>query len=122
MRIVIADAHPEVRSALRLLLETLDRSWSVVAEVADYGSLQTCARLHDADLVLLEWDLPGMARSAHGQHIRAIRGSGRSLIVALGPANEDCALAWDAGVDAVIRKNDLPERVITVLRRVGRQL
>jgi DNA-binding NarL/FixJ family response regulator len=120
MRIVIADRHAEVRSALRLLLENIDHDWSVIAEVSDLKGLQSCSNLQDADLVLLEWTLPGLSSAAGKQRLSDIRGRGQPLIVALGSSFDDGLRAQAAGVDAFISKIEPPERVITVLREIGK--
>ena len=120
MRIVIADRNAEVRSALRLLLENIDHSWSVIAEVSDLKGLQACSNLQDADLVLLEWTLPGLSSMARKERLTSIRGHGQPLIVALGSSFDDGVHAQTAGVDAFISKIESPERVITVLREIGK--
>ena len=57
MRILIADDQPNVRSALRLLLEQ-DPDVHIVAEVADSNGLLKQVGKNCPDLVLLDWELP----------------------------------------------------------------
>ncbi|HEY9087833.1 MAG TPA: hypothetical protein VIO36_06670 [Anaerolineaceae bacterium] len=119
MRIVIADRHTEVRAALRLLLENLDSSWSVIAEAGDLKTLQTCGGLKDADLILLEWSLPGLGSAAPAEKVLTVRQSGLRRIIALGSCLDDCEPAQAAGVDAFISKIEPPDRIITLLREIG---
>lgn len=120
MRIVIADRHAEVRSALRLLLENMDSTWSVIAEAADLKALQSCGNLKDADLILLEWSLPGLGSSAPAEKVLALRNSGLRRIIALGSCLDEGEPAQTAGVDAFISKIEPPDRMISLLREIGK--
>ena len=62
MRILLADDQPEVRSALRLLLEN-EPGLQVVAEDTERERLLTQVELTCHDLVLLDWELPGLNAS-----------------------------------------------------------
>ncbi len=120
MQIVIADRHAEVRSALRLLLENIDASWSVIAEVADLKGLQACGNLKDADLVLLEWSLPGLGNVTPAEKLKNIHRGSKSRIVVLGSCFDERDRAQTAGVDGFISKIESPEQVISVLRELGK--
>jgi len=59
MRVFIADDQPNVRSALRLLLEQ-DPGVSVVGEAAEAEGLLAGVRATRPDLLLSDWELPGL--------------------------------------------------------------
>lgn len=120
MQIVIADRHAEVRSALRLLLENIDASWSVIGEAADLKGLQACSNLNDADLVLLEWSLPGLGNISPAEKVRNVRRASKSRIVVLGSCFDERDRARVAGVDGFISKIESPEQVISLLRELGK--
>ena len=60
MRIMIADSHPEVRAAMRLLLEEDSATWIVAAEASSAIELINKARSANPRVILVDWDLPGL--------------------------------------------------------------
>ena len=112
MRILLADDNPEVRSALRLLLEQ-EPVLAVVTEVSDtYGLLvaliENCPRV-----VLLDWELPGL----HASDILAKLQSRcpRIKVIALSSRFEARQAALAAGVDAFVSKAEPPEMILSAL-------
>jgi DNA-binding NarL/FixJ family response regulator len=59
MRVLLADDQLNVRSALRLLLEQ-ETDFQVVGETADATGLLLAVAEKAPDLVLLDWELPGL--------------------------------------------------------------
>jgi len=132
MRILLADDQTKVRSALRLLLEQ-EPGLSIVGEVAEAEDLLAQVQKTQPDLVLLDWELPGLRatdpsttlRSGSGQSsgprlLSALRSLGCHLIViALSGHLEACEQALAAGADAFVSKGDPPEQLLTTLRTVG---
>ena len=133
MRIFIADDWPKVRSALRLLLEQ-DPELSVVGEATEAEGLLAQVRAIRPDLVLIDWELPGMqaanlstsvARaefvpgkvegSKHSGHhlLPALRAlCPRLSVIALSGRPEARRAALAAGVDAFVSKGDPPDRLL----------
>lgn len=116
MRVLVADDQPKVRSALRLLLGQ-EPGLSVVGEAVEVEGLLAKAEATCPDLVLLDWELPGLpaadllsALRALCPHVRVIALSGR-------PEARRAALA--AGADGFVSKGDPPERLLTTLRALG---
>ena len=62
MRILLADNQTRVRFALRVLL-TQRPGLQVVGEASDSPELFAQAGAVDADLVLLDWELPGLTEA-----------------------------------------------------------
>jgi two-component system response regulator NreC len=58
IRIVLADDHSVVRSALRLLLDA-EEDFEVVAEAGDVDSTLRYVRGHKPDMLILDFDIPG---------------------------------------------------------------
>ena len=54
IRVYLADAYPEERSALRLVL--LDLDMDVVGEAADWPTTLAQAPVTNLDMLLVEWD------------------------------------------------------------------
>jgi DNA-binding NarL/FixJ family response regulator len=112
MRILIADDQANIRSALTLLLEQ-EAQFEIVAEAAEAAGLLQAVRKNNPDLLLLDWELPGL----EGEHLLHLLRYGQPhlLIVALSSRPEAEAQAIKAGADAFISKGALPEQVLTAV-------
>jgi DNA-binding NarL/FixJ family response regulator len=113
MRVLLADDQAKVRSALRLLLEQ-QPDLKVLGEAVDAQGLLDWVSAVCPDVVLLDWELPGLQRSdalsilrARCPHLKVIALSGQ-------PEARQAALA--GGADAFVSKGDFPERLLTTLR------
>jgi len=111
VRVLVADDQPEVRSALRLLLEQ-QPDMIVVGDVADAQQLLERAGSLRPDLVLLDWELPGNADASLPASLR--NRCGRVIALSGRPEAESAALR--AGADGFVSKGDPPERLLSVLR------
>jgi DNA-binding NarL/FixJ family response regulator len=116
VRILIADREPAVRSALKLLLEE-KLELNVVGEAAD--SLELLAQLEDlqADIVLLDWDLPGWPLPNLLDVISRLEH--RPKVIVLGAHSESGQAALAAGADAFVSKGDPPKRLLTAIRALS---
>jgi two-component system, NarL family, response regulator LiaR len=117
MRILIADDQANVRSALALLLEQ-EPQFEIVGEAADAVGLLQAIHKHAPDLLLLDWELPGLA-SEYLLHLLRYE-QPRLLVVALSSRPEAEAAAKAAGVNAFISKSALPEQVLTAVCSLSR--
>jgi DNA-binding NarL/FixJ family response regulator len=61
MTVFLADDQPEVRAAIRLLLDEQD-GLSLAGEAASAAELDDRLPGSSADLLLVDWDLPGLDR------------------------------------------------------------
>lgn len=115
-RVFIADAKPEERSALRLLL--LDLKMDVVGEAAEWPTTLANAPKTKLDMLLVEWDLLPKAAGAALDELR--KACPTALVIVLIShldARQQAALS--AGADAFISKGETPERVAERLRTVA---
>jgi len=113
MKILLADDNPEVRSALRLLLEQ-EPILAMVMEVADAQGLLVHLSESCPMVVLLDWELPGLHTSNFLMMIRS-RCPGIKVI-ALSSKFEARQEALAAKVDAFISKTEPPEQILSTLR------
>jgi DNA-binding NarL/FixJ family response regulator len=115
-RVFIADARPEERSALHLLL--LDLNMEVVGEAADWSNTLTQAPIHGTEMLLVDWDLlPSERNTALDLLRKACPATLVIVLVSHLTARQQAALS--AGADAFISKGETPERVAERLRIVA---
>jgi len=113
MRVLVADDQAEVRSAMRFLLEH-EPHLHIVGEAGDATELTNRLRNHCPDLVLLDWELPGL--DAH-ELFSGMHGTCSDLVViALSGRPEARQAALDAGASAFVSKGDPPERLLAAIR------
>ena len=112
MRVLLADDQSKVRSALRLILEH-QPDLNVLGEAVDAQGLLDWVRLVCPDVVLLDWELPGLPRHnllsalrASCPHLKVIALSGR-------PEARQAALA--DGADVFVSKGDPPEQLLAAV-------
>ena len=115
-RVYIADAKPEERSALRILL--LDLNMQVVGEAADWTTTLAQAPISRTDMLLIDWDLlPNSPTEALDELRRACPAALVIVLISHLDARQQAALS--AGADAFISKGETPERVAERLRTVA---
>jgi DNA-binding NarL/FixJ family response regulator len=115
-RVFVADAKPEERAALRLVL--LDLKMEVAGEAADWVTTLTQVPISNTNMLLIEWDLlPSPASVALEELRRACPTALVIVLISYLDARQQAALS--AGADAFISKGELPERVAERLRTVA---
>jgi len=121
MRILLADDQPQVRSALRLLLEQ-EAGLTVVGEAGEIDDLVAQAEATRPDVILMDWELPDRRPRSGALHPRRALVSAlrslcpQALLIALSGRPEAGRTAMEAGVDAFISKGDPPEILLLTLR------
>jgi DNA-binding NarL/FixJ family response regulator len=112
MRVLLADDQTKVRSALRLLLEQ-EPGLSVVGEAAEAEDLLAQVEVTQPDLVLLDWELPGLRTDDRLSALRAL--CPQLKVIALSGQPEARRAALSAGADAFVSKGEPPERLLAAL-------
>jgi DNA-binding NarL/FixJ family response regulator len=112
-RVYVADAKPEERSALRLVL--LDLKMEVVGEAVDWFTTLAQAPTRRADMLLIDWDLlPNSPTASLDELRKACPAALVIILISHLDARQQAALS--AGADAFISKGETPERVAERLR------
>ncbi len=113
-RVYVADAKPEERSALRLLL--LDLKMEVVGEAADWFTTLVHVPISRVDMLLVDWDL--LPENAPNVALDGLRKACPSTLVVVLISHLDARkqAALSIGADVFISKGDSPERVAEHLR------
>jgi DNA-binding NarL/FixJ family response regulator len=113
MNILIGDAQPRVRFGLRLLFEQ-QPGWNVVAEVDDAQTLLGAVCLGCPDLVLVDWDLPGIPAE---ELLVQIRQQCPCLgVIFMSGKIELRSIALLAGAEIFAYKADPPEKLLEQIR------
>ena len=118
MRILLADDQSRVRFALRVLLHQ-QPGVEVVAEAVDGTDLIDKAEVTHPDLVLLDWELPGMMPDQTLAELRCR--CPQSRVVVLSGRPEACSEALAVGVDQFVSKAHPPERLLEAIEAMGCQ-
>jgi DNA-binding NarL/FixJ family response regulator len=115
-RVYVADAKPEERSALRLLL--LDLKMEVVGEAADWFTTLVQVPISRVDMLLVDWDLlPNNVPNAALDRLRKVCPAAL-VVVLISHLDARKQAALSIGADAFISKGDTPDRVAEHLRAV----
>ncbi len=114
MRILLADAQPNVRYALHVLLANRPKL-NLAGDATDAYELMSRLTADDPDMLILDWMLPGLDEVGSIAALRDIRPD--MIIIALSGRPELGHAAIKAGADAFVSKIDPPERLLTAIDR-----
>lgn len=93
MKILLADDHPMVRTALKLLLSRLFKE-SEIVEAHDYNeAILQCNNQNNLKLILLDLMMPGMG---HKEGLQLIHEASNNAPVIILSAIEDPEMVWDS--------------------------
>lgn len=115
MRVLLADDHTEVRWALRTAIRE-EPGLVVVGEVTQAEDLLARAQALKPDLILLEWELPGLPADGLLPALRALDLGFQVMVLSRDPELQQAALA--AGADLFVSKSDAPDQLIGALRHL----
>jgi DNA-binding NarL/FixJ family response regulator len=112
MKICIADGQSMVRYGLRILLEQ-QRGWQITGEAASAQELIEQMSYDSPDIVLLDWELPGMPLD---RLLKSLRQACPELqVISLSGRYELRQAALEAGADAFASKAEPPEKLIQLI-------
>ena len=114
--VFIADAKPEERSALRLVI--LDLNMEVVGEAGDWATTLVQVPVSQTDMLLIDWDLLPSSPTAALEELRKTCPTAL-VIVLISHLDARQQAALSAGADAFISKGESPDRVAERLRSVA---
>jgi DNA-binding NarL/FixJ family response regulator len=115
MKILLADPHPEVQSALRLMLERIPAITAIDEAGSLAALLSQCAQACP-DLILFDPEIAAPSRSRQQPLVELICGFRRlcpaARVVVISSRFEARRAAQDAGADGFISKTDPPDAVL----------
>jgi len=113
-QILLADDNSDLRSALRLLLETrLD--FKLITEARDMEHVLAQVEDSHPDCVILDWELPGRPTRERINVLRTLMPGLKIIITSARPESRQQAL--DEGADGFICKTDSALRILETLQK-----
>jgi DNA-binding NarL/FixJ family response regulator len=118
MRVILADHHLQARRALVELLEE-KQGFIVTGEAVDTHSLLELAEKQPpADVILLDYELPGLALAELINQIHSLEQPPKVIVISSDP--EHARIALNAGAEAFVSKGDQPTWLFASLQRFER--
>ncbi len=112
-QILLADDNPDLRSALRLVLETR-LNLGMITEAGDMERVLAQAEDTRPDCLVLDWELPGRPRSGRLRVLRALVPGIRIIVTSARPESREEAMA--EGADGFADKADSPLLILDAMR------
>uniref|UniRef100_UPI0031D353E0 response regulator transcription factor n=1 Tax=Herbaspirillum sp. TaxID=1890675 RepID=UPI0031D353E0 len=115
--IVLAEDHAIIRDGLKLLISTRP-DLKVVADTGHGDEVERLVREHQADLLLLDLDLPGCHGVELTRKVKAAHGNTRVLILTASPSAASVKAAFEAGADGYVLKHENAEELLYAIALV----
>jgi DNA-binding NarL/FixJ family response regulator len=115
---LLADDNPDLRSALRLMLETRLNT-PLVLEAADRACMIEQSLAYHPDCLILDWELPGLGDDSSLQALRELLPDLKIIVTSARP--EAAEGAASAQADAFVSKTDPPSEILSAIQRLKRK-
>jgi len=117
-RILLADDNSDLRSALRLLLETR-LNIELIVEARDMEHVLAQVEDSRPDCVILDWELPGRPTRSRVSVLRTLVPGLKVIAISARPESKQTALA--EGVEAFVSKTESPIIILDKIRKICQQ-
>ena len=118
LKLVLVDDHPMWRDTLRSILDH-SKVAKVVGEASDGGEAVELAKRIEADVVVMDVNLPTMDGIEATRRLVAHNPETRVLVLASSDERTQVVEAVRAGACGYVLKSALPDEVVDAVRRVG---
>jgi DNA-binding NarL/FixJ family response regulator len=115
-RFLLADDNPDLRSALRLMLETRLNA-PLVFEAIDHARMIDQSIAQQPECLILDWELPGLDDGNGLRAVRELLPDVKIIVTSAWPEAAEAAAA--AHADAFISKTDPPSEVLNAIHRLN---
>ncbi|MDH5206352.1 MAG: response regulator transcription factor, partial [Hylemonella sp.] len=118
IRLVIADDHAIVRGGLRQIFATVP-DFEVVGEAVNGAEVLDWVRQQEADLLLMDLNMPGVSGPDLITRIRAHRPRLPILVLSMHNEAQVAARVLKAGANGYITKDSEPDLLLGAMRKVA---
>ena len=118
IRLIIADDHAIVRSGLKQIF-AMAPDLTVVAEAAHGAEVLDVLRTGEADLLLLDMNMPGISGPDLIARVRAQKPRLPILVLSMHNESQLASRALRAGANGYVTKDCEPEVVLSAIRKVA---
>jgi DNA-binding NarL/FixJ family response regulator len=119
LRILVADDQPQIRRAVRALIESYNPDWKVIAEAADgREAVERAEELHP-DVIIMDLSMPNLNGL---EATRTIHRAYPSISILIFTAHDSPSLpgaARDAGAKGLVVKSDSSRFLIPAVQTVS---
>lgn len=115
-RYLLADDNSDLRSALRLMLETRLNAPQVF-ETADHAALIDQSMMHKPDCLILDWELPGFQDHRGLDALHDLLPNLKIIVTSAWPEAAEAALTVHA--NAFVCKTDPPSEILNAIHRLN---
>ena len=115
-RFLLADDNPDLRSALRLMLETRLNA-PLVFEADDHTCMMDQSMAYHPECMILDWELPGLDDGNGLRAVRELLPDVKIIVISAWPEAAEAAAA--AHADAFISKTDPPSEILNAIHRLN---
>jgi DNA-binding NarL/FixJ family response regulator len=115
-RILLADDNSDLRSALRLMLETRLHA-PLVFEAVDHAHMIDQTMAYQPECLILDWELPGFTDHHCLDALRDLLPDLKIIVTSAWPEAAEAALA--AHADAFICKTDPPAEILYAIQALA---
>ncbi len=119
MLLFLAEADQDLRLGLQMLLHQ-EPGLHIVGMAVQADRLLVRVEASQADLLLLDWRLPGASIEDLLSDIRGLDPPLKIIVLSIKP--EDKVLALSAGADAFIPMNAPPDELLEVIRSIKKAI
>ena len=119
IRVALADDHPEVLLALRLLLRLSD-NMEIVCEARDGETALDCVRRFQPDVLVVDIQMPGLDGLQVTKEIADLLLPTRVIVISLNRGSFISRRAAEAGARGFLAKDELPSQLLPAVEAVHR--
>lgn len=117
IRLLLADDHAVVRKGLQLFIGYED-NLKLIAEASDGEELLDIVRDHEADVLLLDLDMPKMNGITAIRKIKEIAPELKIIVLTMHPEDIYGKTALQMGASGYLIKDDEPKKLINAINKV----
>ena len=118
IRVVLADDHAVVRSALRALLEATE-DIAVVGETGDVDSIFAAVEAHSPDVLLLDLNMPGGSSVEAIARLGALKPKTRVVVLTMEGRPEIARQAYANGAHGYVLKKAAERDLVQAVRKAA---